>query len=423
MTTEDNGLLALACTRIRALKVPAYVKDSELRYVAVNDAYARFFGLTVEDFIGRTFGDLSDRPEDEACEERERRTLVFGEEESALCFDPFSPARYRVRLERFETDDGSVFVFGMFDETEVQRASGALSMPAPRRSDQNGMSDELCRAILQNAPNGVYVRDASHTTIFVNDSYLALRGLKAADVLGKVEVETFGALGERYYDNNQRLLDTGEPVQAYDTVVHEDGTAVPILSRTMRVETDNGERYIVGSVNDVSQQMAREAELEAARQEAEGLHLHLETLLRALPVGILIVDPDFVIEYANDAFYDVWKVDPPFDINGWTYRQFLEYGVQLGAQNLEYESVDELYSRRVEQLLANDSRSAWELVSPNGDVFAVNSKRLETGKYLIAYSKITALRQRELETSLYRSALEQMQVPVFCVMTVAGWYS
>lgn len=413
MTTEDNGLLALACTRIRALKVPAYVKDSELRYVAVNDAYARFFGLTVEDFIGQTFGDLSDRPEDEACEERERRTLVFGEEESALCFDPFSPARYRVRLERFETDDGSVFVFGMFDETEVQRASGALSMPAPRRSDQNGMSDELCRAILQNAPNGVYVRDASHTTIFVNDSYLALRGLKAVDVLGKVEVETFGALGEQYYDNNQRLLDTGEPVQAYDTVVHEDGTAVPILSRTMRVETDNGERYIVGSVNDVSQQMAREAELEAARQEAEGLHLHLETLLRALPVGILIVDPDFVIEYANDAFYDVWKVDPPFDINGWTYRQFLEYGVQLGAQNLEYESVDELYSRRVEQLLANDSRSAWELVSPNGDVFAVNSKRLETGKYLIAYSKITALRQRELETSLYRSALEQMQVPVF----------
>jgi len=43
--TSAGNLLELACSRIADLDTPAYVKNSELRYVAVNEAYARFFGM------------------------------------------------------------------------------------------------------------------------------------------------------------------------------------------------------------------------------------------------------------------------------------------------------------------------------------------------------------------------------------------
>ena len=80
-------LLELACRRIADLDTPAYVKNSELRYVAVNEAYARFLGREISDFIGRRSRELFDRPEEEEREDRERRALVFGTEESAICFD------------------------------------------------------------------------------------------------------------------------------------------------------------------------------------------------------------------------------------------------------------------------------------------------------------------------------------------------
>ncbi|EJZ19819.1 two-component sensor histidine kinase/response regulator hybrid protein [Rhizobium sp. Pop5] len=77
-----GDILELACRRIADLDTPAYVKNSELRYIAVNEAYADFFGREISDFIGRRSRELFDRPEEEDREDRERRALVFGTEET-----------------------------------------------------------------------------------------------------------------------------------------------------------------------------------------------------------------------------------------------------------------------------------------------------------------------------------------------------
>lgn len=61
--TLDGELLGIACRRIASLDRPAYIKNSELRYVAVNEAYARFFGREISDFIGNRSHDLLDAGE------------------------------------------------------------------------------------------------------------------------------------------------------------------------------------------------------------------------------------------------------------------------------------------------------------------------------------------------------------------------
>ena len=101
--TSAGNLLELACSRIADLDTPAYVKNSELRYVAVNAAYAHFFGLDISDFIGRRSREVLDRPEEDEREDKERRALVFGTEESAICFDRMAASHERVQIESFMT--------------------------------------------------------------------------------------------------------------------------------------------------------------------------------------------------------------------------------------------------------------------------------------------------------------------------------
>jgi PAS domain-containing protein len=99
--TERGELLEIACRRIADLDQPAYVKNSDLRYVAVNRAYARFFQRDVSDFIGQRSGDLFDSSEECDREDKERRALVFGGEELAICIDPANGNAVRVEVERF----------------------------------------------------------------------------------------------------------------------------------------------------------------------------------------------------------------------------------------------------------------------------------------------------------------------------------
>ncbi|MGV2128809.1 PAS-domain containing protein [Agrobacterium vitis] len=112
----EGGLLTIACEKIARLDVPAFIKDSELRFVAVNPAFIAFFGADLEDLLGRRAGELTDRPEDLAWEDVERRALVFAEEHLALCFDHSGRQHCRVQIERFITEDEMPYVFGVFRE-------------------------------------------------------------------------------------------------------------------------------------------------------------------------------------------------------------------------------------------------------------------------------------------------------------------
>ena len=115
--TSAGDLLELACSRIADLETPAYVKNSELRYVAVNEAYARFFDRGISDFIGRRTRETLDRPEEEEREDKERRALVFGTEENAICFDVAGTAHVRIQIESFMPSEERAYVLGLFADS------------------------------------------------------------------------------------------------------------------------------------------------------------------------------------------------------------------------------------------------------------------------------------------------------------------
>ncbi|QKK30214.1 response regulator [Rhizobium indicum] len=442
-------LLELACRRIADLDTPAYVKNSELRYIAVNEAYARFLGREISDFIGRRSRELLDRPEEEEREDKERRALVFGTEENAICFDAGGVGHERIQIESFSPSPDRAYVLGIFevrapprravddsaaaDFARVREALEQLDQPigifaedgrplvvnAAYRSGAKpaAVSDtawhesvnelDLLRTILEDLPVAAFVRDEKHRLVYANQYYETFSGHSRSRVLGMTEHEMFGPDGgEAIYQENLLALQGGRSKEIESLLPSKDGHIYSVLSRVNRVVTADGRPYVVGSFSDISPLKEREKALIEAQKHKEVLHRDIENILRSLPVGVLILDNDHRILYVNDEFYGIWELplDDPFD--GRPFIDVIHRNYELGRYD-GTQTPEEIYDFR-KHLFETEEPEPIELGWAGGKSVIFDSRRISNDRILLTYADITAVREREKEIHEARAALERL---------------
>ncbi|MGF9563591.1 response regulator [Neorhizobium sp. JUb45] len=556
--TSDSELLGVACERINDLRTPAFIKDSALRYVAVNDAYARLFGFSRTDFHGKRTFDLAEHLDTFDCEEKERRTLVFGTDETALSFDEHGVTRHKIHIERFLTEDDRAYVYGVLEpmgdapvmdmvsrmpvpeggfieeagegiaqfaedgrpelqelllndaldlldigvgiygeddysddktliycnaqlvrffaplgidiapgmtiadifgaaydracerEPErmpeknpdkaiwvaarvarfgqpysdiIERMPGGRWLRSVNKRLDNGLvislridvtdfkeqetqlrekakQSELFRAVLEDLPVPVFLRDADRRLTFANDAYEEMLGGKREDFLGKTEAEMFPSAGQRFVEENTRVLRDGTPIDKVEEVTFPDGDVIPVITRLRRIISPDGERHLVCSRTDIT--MVRQAQ-----DKAEKMHRDLQTILDAMPVGIGILDPDLRFEYANSAFYGFWDAGEQFELKGRTYRDFLKVNYDHGIYAGDPRSFDEIYAERIHRLTGEEDGPPIEVTSRDGRTIVISGTPLTGGKMLLSYMDVSALRKRDEEVLEARAALER----------------
>ncbi|WP_235938540.1 response regulator [Endobacterium cereale] len=551
--TSDSELLGMACERINDLRTPAFIKDSALRYVAVNDAYARLFGFSRQDFKGKRTFDLAERLDTFDCEEKERRALVFGSDETALSLDDRGFTRHKIHIERFLTEDDRAYVYGVLedmgdvpvpDKVVGQVAPARETAPVNAEGDQrpqpelqelllndaldlldigvgiygeddysddktliycnpqfarfyaplgidvavgmtigdmsraiydraserapdemqrenpdrdawiaarisrfgeahsdiiehlpggrwlrsvnkrldNGLvialridvtdfkeqetqlrekakQSELFRAVLEDLPVPVFLRDAERRLSFANDAYEEMLGGKREDFLGKTEAEMFPSAGQRFVDENTRVLRDGTPIDKVEEVTFPDGDVIPVITRLRRIISPDGERHLVCSRTDIT--MVRQAQ-----DKAEKMHRDLQTILDATPVGIGILDCDLRFEFANSAFYGFWDAGEQFELKGRPYRDFLKVNYDHGIYSGDPRSFDDIYAERIQRLTEEKDGPPIEVKSRDGRTIVISGTPLTGGKMLLSYMDISALRKRDEEVLEARAALE-----------------
>ncbi|TCL74629.1 signal transduction histidine kinase [Rhizobium sp. BK251] len=159
----------MACGRIADLDRPAYVKNSELRYVAVNEPYAHFFGLDISDFIGRRTSEMFAGAEARDREDKERRALVFGTEELASCLDPSGSERFEFQIESFIPSQDRAYILGLVHEKIAGRAIGEGQ---PSNANRNADLERIQEALeTVPYPLGIFADDGR--TIVANAAYRA----------------------------------------------------------------------------------------------------------------------------------------------------------------------------------------------------------------------------------------------------------
>jgi len=330
--TLSGDLLELACCRIADLDRPAYVKNSELRYVAVNEAYASFFGKKISDFIGRRSRELTDTPEEENREDKERRALVFASEERAVCFDSLGGEHAWVRVESFSPSEDSVYVLGIFEKRASRRGDDRPSASDLARSQ--ALTEDL-QNILRALPIGVMILDDKRNVLYANDEFYHVWDLprdNRFDGWALIDVIRYNHMLGRYGANEtpEQILARRE---AHFQVAERDQQPVELGwvggKRVLFDGRSLSNGRVLLSYADVTAVREREKEVHETRAAPEHLGDLMHEATRAMSQGLLIVQ-DGIILLASDPLSDILAIPPEYLAVGREWIDLLRFCAQRG---------------------------------------------------------------------------------------------
>ncbi|MEQ8305468.1 MAG: PAS-domain containing protein [Hoeflea sp.] len=384
---EDSGrkdcddLLARVTATVTADSNPAFIKDSELRYIAVNPAYAQLWDCSPEMLMGKKSHQHFDATEQNERDEKERRSLVFGKDQVALFAHPLKNSRYRIRIQRHRSADGKTFIAGHFEpiagvrfETGAHAAAEADPL-APSALPQSEAAlrghHKLLRAAIEAAAVPMSVSDSAGNVIAAS---------KSCDTASGPWLET------RLPDGGvMRML---EPASSTSSQIDAHNQA-----------SDQDDLSPTGGVPPYG-----------------ALVSQCREIFDALDAGIVVYDPDDVVLYVNPAMDEITAPDYRI-LAGEALEQVLEKTCHIDAE----ENPD---ARRkwIERRLSvhRDYNAPTVEKLKNGRWIRIVNHPLGNGCTLGLRIDVSDLKQREVslelhvaQNQMFQAILDQMPVSSF----------
>ena len=281
---EERNLLN---TLTNSLPDAIYFKDTESRFIRVNLAQARQFGLSdPAQAIGKTdfdfFTEEHARPayEDEQAIIRSGLPLVGKEEKETW---PNGRTEW-VSTTKMPLRDQAGRIVGTFGisrkVTERKQAEDALA------AERN-----LLRSLIDNAPDYIYVKDAQGRFITANPALARLIGVAAPDELvGKTDYDIFPQeLAAKYYTEEQTLFQSGQLLLDHEETTADTAGRERWVSTT-KVPLRDAQGKILGLVGMGRDITERKRAEEAARQANEKLKVYVDELERRNREVVLITE-------------------------------------------------------------------------------------------------------------------------------------
>ena len=165
----------------------------------------------------------------------------------------------------------------------------------------------LMRAILNELPVQVYAKDRHGRFLVANDAVARANRLeRAAELIGKTDFDLFPReLAQRYFDIEQRIMATGEPMADLEEERPDDPAGMECLLTTkVPMRDDRGE--IVGIIG-VSQDISGRMRAEKERQAEQAL---FRAMIDQVPDYLFVKDTDSRFVIANRAVAADFGVKP-----------------------------------------------------------------------------------------------------------------
>jgi len=297
--TEDLAAARRELVMFEAIAAAAtdliYVKDLAGRYLFVNDAVARLYGVSVDDFVGNDDRRMFDPAAAAQLRETDRAIMRGGvprDLEEATTVDglartflstktPFRDASGAVigliGVSRDITDTRStaeeIARLRALQRAASAAASLALGPGGPSDGTDRGDADvatfRTFQAIADAAPDSVYVKDREGRFMFLNRA--AVRVLQAADrplsgVLGSTDADFLEpATAGRVMDTDREVMATGI-AQEVDEAVEVDGQHR--IVRSLKAPYRDGAGHVIGLVG-ISRDVTATRQMEARLLRAE----------------------------------------------------------------------------------------------------------------------------------------------------------
>ncbi|GAA5157415.1 PAS domain-containing protein [Viridibacterium curvum] len=180
---------------IDVMPEPIYIKDSNARFLMVNEAFARERRRSAAELLGLTSFDLAPNPETaHMVAEEDAEILATGKSifKEYLAHTPDTgEERYRLVHKRFCLDaEGNPIIVGAhFDITDLRRAERTLQNALEREVALRLRVQRYMQRLIDVIPQPVYVKDAESRYIMVNDAFARDRGASREHFVGKLPRE------------------------------------------------------------------------------------------------------------------------------------------------------------------------------------------------------------------------------------------
>lgn len=413
-------MLDKICDRIHDLGEPAFIKNSELVFVAVNDAFAQLFNLQVHDLVG-TSGDSAELEALLDIEDKERACLVFGEDQVASFADPFGKGRFRLEMERFTLADGQTFLYCVFcrqlggtasggDQSEKPEAPRPVTVEEAEKSTGAGpMTSELAALVVESLVGGICIYSENDELIYFNEKLQELYspligdlrvGITLREVLTKIADDFIRSnpndpvLNRRTRDGwIAERIDFQRLPYSVDMMPLSNGKWLQCINRRL----PSG--IFIGLRVDVTEMKEQEALLEKHIAEAD---LYRE-LLNRLPVATFARGPDQTLAFVNQAYAELLgrKVE---DLIGTSEAELFGESAEAIAQANHDTLVNGTEYEQEQELPASGGRTASTIVK-TGRLITENGTPHVIGTIV----DISSIRQRELQLKSANDQLEAIR--------------
>src|SRR5262245_17600220 len=129
--------------------------------------------------------------------------------------------------------------------------------------------DRLLLRILDSVPNPLFVKDADHRWILVNDAWEAITGLSRDAVMGKSDYDFFPREdADIYWKKDDEVFASGGTNQNEERLTDAQGRERWVITRKSVVHDENGAPVLVGIITDITERKQMDAEIAQARDLA-----------------------------------------------------------------------------------------------------------------------------------------------------------
>lgn len=248
-------------TIIESVPDPIYVKDRDSRFILANRAVWGGLGLPNADaIVGKNDWDFmdaenADRYREDELRLMETRQSLINQEAEGHGPDGIHAVYLLTKVPLIDSDDQVIGLVG------VNRSI------TERKLMENELARErnLLLTLIENMPEWIYVKDRDLRFVLVNRAtreMIATRGI--TDLVGKTDFDIFEPEeAQRYYDEEMRILKTGQPVVNREAQgITPEGKPFYLLVTKVAVLDEDGEAvYVIGMNHDITDYKEAEIQL------------------------------------------------------------------------------------------------------------------------------------------------------------------
>ncbi|WP_417671618.1 PAS domain-containing protein [Roseibium sp.] len=374
---------------------PITVKDRDLRYVMVNDAFAQMVGQPAQEILHKSTAEILHADLSQELDTVGSKVLATHQAED---FDTTYIRRDGTSLNLLNKN---TYLNAMGDEYVVGILTDVTKLREQEVRLKNALQKaELSEAVLDQLHNPVVVKNSDLKYVMANKAYCELHQQSREEILDKSAADLFpGDLVQELEKRDRYILKYGETDTIDEVIPLSDGRSLASITFKSLAQTKTGDDFIVTVFNDVSQMKEKEQALTEALKVTELSKLVLDRV----PMPVTVKDSNLRYAIVNKAFANMFSLNQD-NILGLTARDCLE---DEAAELLEKMDRQVLQTgelvRTEERLTTDDELSATNYISSK------SLARTDSGDHYVigVITDVSDLKRREKELLAARQAVEE----------------